>query len=133
VTAKRSTPRVPAGLGAAGKALWKSILSDLDEGWELENRELHFLRRAARCEDELVALEKIVDRDGETTEGSRGQTIVHPALGEGRQLRLVQLRLLSALELQDPASARTGATPASKLARRAAESRWGRNEHRGAA
>lgn len=78
--ARRSAPRGPGDLKAAGKALWKSILADLSEGWELDARELHFLARACRCADELAALEKAVDRDGFTVEGSRGQTTVHPAL-----------------------------------------------------
>ena len=126
-------PRVPKGLGAPGKALWKTITGDLSAGWQLDSRELHLLERACRVEDEMRKLEAVVDQDGPTSRGSAGQLTVHPAILEGRQLKLAQLRLLSSLELEDPAAARVGATPASKRARRAAESRWGRNQHRGAA
>lgn len=122
--ARRSAPRGPGDLKAAGKALWKSILADLSEGWELDARELHFLARACRCADELAALEKAVDRDGFTVEGSRGQTTVHPALGEARQLRLVQLRLLGAIEMVDPRAAARAATPKQARARDAANVRW---------
>lgn len=91
----------PAGLKDAGKALWESILGDLEEGWQFDARELHLLARACRCADDLAALEKAVDEDGPTAKGSRGQIVVHPALAEARHLRLVQLRLLEALELPD--------------------------------
>jgi 1,6-anhydro-N-acetylmuramate kinase len=87
----------PIGLGTAGTALWNEILGDVGDGWRLDARELHLLERACRCADELLALQAAVDRDGVTTIGSRGQTVTHPALAEARQLRLVQLRLLSAL------------------------------------
>jgi P27 family predicted phage terminase small subunit len=123
--AKR-TPPAPKGLQAAGKALWRAIHGDLDANWMLDRREMHLLERACRVEDEMRALEKIVDKEGATARGSTGQIVVHPAILEGRQLKLAQLRLLCALELEDPADAHMGATPASKRARRAAQSRWGR-------
>ncbi len=119
-------PRIaaaPKGLKAPGRALWKSILRDLDAGWALDARELYLLERAARCADELADLEAVVDSDGPTVPGSRGQPIVHPALSEARQLRLVQLRLLSPIEMADPAGDQTP-TPASARARRAARQRW---------
>ena len=119
-------PRPPKGLGEAGKGLWRSILGDLGPSWELDARELHLLGRACRCADELEALEAAVDRDGATVEGSKGQTVAHPALSEARQLRLVQLRLLGALELLDPVEAKRSATPAQAQARKAAEARWAR-------
>jgi len=118
------TKRAPAGLGAAGKSLWSSILADVGDGWRLDARELHLLARACRTADELEALQAVVDRDGVTVAGSRGQVIAHPALAEARQLRLVQLRLLSALEMVDPQAAKRSATPAQARARRAAEVRW---------
>ncbi len=123
--------RPPTGLGKRGRALWKSIISDLDEDWELDARELHLLERACRCADELRELEAALDADGPTVAGSRGQVTVHPALSEARQLRLVQLRLLSALALPDgearPASA------SSQRARKAADARWAEHHARKAA
>ena len=50
----------------------------------------------------MAELEKSIDRDGITVDGSKGQLRVHPALVEVRQLRLAQLRLLSSIELTDP-------------------------------
>ena len=117
-------PKPPTGLKKAGRALWRSIQSDLEPGWELDARELHMLERACRTEDDLTCLEAIVDKEGATVDGSRGQTVVHPALVEARQLRVVQLRLLSVLEMADPYVKRQSATPAQSRARHAAELRW---------
>jgi P27 family predicted phage terminase small subunit len=122
---QRFAPKPPSGLKAAGKRLWRAIIGDLEAGWALDRRELHLLERASRCEDEMRDLEAAVDRDGPTATGSKGQVVVHPAVLECRQLRLTQLRLLAALELEDPDARGTRATPASKRARRAARARWG--------
>ena len=94
----------------------------MSPGWELDARELHLLARACRCADELDALEAAVDEAGPVVPGSRGQVVVHPALSEARQLRLVQARLLGAIELADPTAA--GATSSQRRARKAAEARW---------
>jgi P27 family predicted phage terminase small subunit len=126
MTGRRPTP--PAELDKAGKALWRSIHTDLDRGWELDARELHLLARACRCADELAALDAAVDAAGPTSTGSRGQPVIHPALAEARQLRLVQLRLLGAIELVDPQAAIRSATPVQAQARKAAQARWRRRE-----
>lgn len=124
-------PSPPESLDEAGENLWRAILSDLDDAWQLDSRELHLLERACRVEDEMRLLESVVDAGGAITTGSKGQVVVHPAILEGRQLKLAQLRLLAALELEDPAGVRQRGTPASSRARKAAEARWGRNTHRG--
>lgn len=125
VMAKRAVPKPPAGLKAQGKALWSSIVNDIDEGWELDSRDLALLREAALIADQLADLDAVLKRDGMTIAGSRGQIVVHPALSEARQLRLAALRLLGALELVDPALANRNATHSSRRARKAAEARWG--------
>ncbi len=127
--AKRAVPKPPAGLKASGRALWRQILSDLAETWELDHRELALLREAAVIADQLADLDGVLKRDGVTVAGSRGQVIVHPACSEARQLRLAQLRLLGALEMVDPQAAKRSATPAQARARRAAEARWGALRH----
>jgi Phage terminase, small subunit len=120
----KTPPKPPEGLRSAGKSLWKAILADLGQGWRLDARELHFLERSCRIEDELRELERVIDADGLTTAGSRGQTTIHPALAEARQLRLVQQRLLGSIELCDPAQ---GTRKASTLhASQAARARWQR-------
>lgn len=130
---RRSLPRAPVTLATAGKALWKAILADLAADWELDRRELHFLERACRVEDEMRELEAVVDAEGATATGSKGQVVVHPAILEARQLKLAQLRLLEALELEDPVATRQRGTPASRRGRKAAEARWGTHRHRGSA
>ena len=117
--------RTPAGLKAAGRSLWKRILGDLDDGWELDQRELVLLERACRVADQLHALGAVIDADGMTVPGSKGQTVVHPAVSEARQLELVQLRLWSALQLADPVTARA-ASPRGQRAAKAADARWSR-------
>lgn len=127
--AKPAVPKPPVGLKASGKALWRSIVGGLEEGWTFDERELALLREAAVVADQLADLDAVLERDGLTVAGSRGQTVVHPALTEARQLRLAQLRLLGAIELVDPAIAKRNATHASRRARMAAEARWGLRGH----
>ena len=113
----------PKGLDDAGKRLWTAILSDVGPGWRLDARELHLLERACRVEDELRELERVIDRDGMMATGSAGQTVIHPALAEPRQLRIVQQRLLGSLEMCAPDAGTRSAT--SVRASRAARARWG--------
>lgn len=121
---------VPAGLGPDGEALWGRIISDLDEGWELDQRELHLLSEACKTADDLAALDAAIARDGRTVEGSRGQPVVHPGIAEVRQLRALQLRLLGALELSDPVDSLKSATPEQSRKRQAAAARWAREQRR---
>jgi phage terminase small subunit len=117
-----ATPAPPAGLGEAGKALWKAILAEVPEGFELDARELTFLAKAARVEDEIHEMEASLDEDGLVTRGSMGQPRANPILTELRQARLVQLRLLREIALDPEAEAAVGVRQACK----AAEARWGR-------
>ncbi len=119
---------VPVGLGADGEALWSRIVADLDDSWELDERELALLEEAAKTADELAVLGEALDREGMTVTGSRGQVVLHPAVGEIRQMRTLLLRLLGALELADPVEALKSATPEQARKRRAATSKWAREQ-----
>jgi P27 family predicted phage terminase small subunit len=121
------TSKPPASLGRAGSALWRSIVSDVPDDAELDARELVLLEQACRAADHESALQAVVKRDGVTAKGSTGQKVVHPALVEARQQRLVILRLLSAIGLDDDTAA-AATSPASRRARRAAEARWYRRD-----
>ena len=121
---------VPPGLGKAGTALWTRIVADLDEGWRFDERELHILAESCLTADTLAKLEEAIDADGVTTTGSRGQVVVNPAITESRQARALILRLLSSLELTDPADKAASGTPHQARARRAAEVRWNRDKRR---
>lgn len=132
VKAKKPALRhpVPPGLGKAGTALWTRIVADLDESWRFDERELALLEEAGRTADDIAALDKSIADDGRTVTGSRGQIVLHPGISEVRQLRALQLRLLSALELTDPADKAASGTPHQARARRAAEARWNRDKRR---
>jgi hypothetical protein len=94
------------------------------DGWELDERELHYLREAGVLADQIAALDAAVARDGTTVEGSRGQPVLHPGIAEARQLRLAQHRLLRSLEMEDPAAVRARMSPTSRRASAAAQTRW---------
>lgn len=121
---------VPVGLGVEGEALWGRIVADLDDSWELDERELALLEEAAKTADELAELGEALDREGMTVTGSRGQPVLHPAVGEIRQMRTLLLRLLGALELADPVDSLKSATPEQARKRRAATSKWAREQRR---
>ncbi|MGH2909747.1 MAG: P27 family phage terminase small subunit [Solirubrobacteraceae bacterium] len=95
-------PYVPRHLGDAGRKLWRSILSELPGELQFDERELHELRQACEIEDQLAALRSVLDTEGMTATGSKGQAVIHPAVAESRQLRLVQHRLLRALSFDAP-------------------------------
>ena len=112
-------PPAPKGLSKRGGAFWRRSLAD----YELSGPELELLVEVCRALDECEALAAVVERDGTTTAGSRGQVVVHPALGELRQTRLMLGRLLAQLDMPDEAGA---ALPSSLQARgrQAASKRW---------
>jgi hypothetical protein len=121
-------PDPPSGLAGPGRRLWRAAISDLSTGWTLDAVELDHLARACSAADRIAALEAEVERDGVMVSGSRGQRVVNPCIGEIRQLDVVRMRLLDALDLDDPKAAIGPSTPAQEKARHAAQARWARNE-----
>ena len=115
-----SKPRAPAGLGAAGKALWRRLTG----AFEFAEHELALLEVAARQADDVAALEAIIRDDGMVVAGSAGQPRLNGAVAEVRQGRLALGKLLGALALPDEAD--RPASAATLQARKAAESRWSR-------
>src|SRR5215218_3648472 len=83
--ARKRPPSPPNGLGTQGRALWRQVLADFDLGID----ELAVLREAARVADTSEALQAVLDRDGLTVAGSKGQPRNHPGLAELRQQRRV--------------------------------------------
>ena len=110
---------VPRG---RGRRFWVATV----KAFELSGPEAEILAEAARTLDELDALRDAVAATGTTTEGSRGQPVVNPALSEMRQARAELRRLLEMLSLPDPeqdsGKAITGARSA--RAAKAANTRW---------
>jgi hypothetical protein len=115
---------VPRG---RGRRFWCATT----RGFELSGPELEILAEAARTLDELDALREAVAATGTTTEGSRGQPVVNPALSEMRQARAELRRLLEMLSLpddaQDSGKAITGARSA--RAAKASRTRWDVHHH----
>lgn len=113
-------PRPPAGLGPAGRSLWRKLTGEYVFG----TAELPILAAAARQVDAIAALEEAVEADGVLTAGSRGQTIVHPAVTEARLGRVTLARLLGSLSIPDESE--RPMTYASVRAQKAASARWER-------
>jgi len=115
-----SSPRAPAGLGVAGRALWRCLTG----AYSFEPAELAVLGAACSQLDDIAALEQLVAEQGLTVAGSAGQTRVHPAIAEIRQGRVALTRMVGALALPDEAERPMTAT--SQKAKRAADLRWSR-------
>jgi hypothetical protein len=81
----------PAGLGTAGRRLWRSVTAD----FELAGHEVLILAQAAHTADVCEALQRVVARDGPVLEGPR----THPACRELRQQRITLARLVAALRI----------------------------------
>lgn len=113
-------PAAPSDLGQRGRRLWREVVGE----YALEHHERELLAEAARVLDTLDDLAAQVDRDGTTVAGSKGQPVLHPALGEARQQRLVLSRLLAQLDLPDDDGGQTTPSSASLKGRHAANVRW---------
>lgn len=83
-------PPPPRGAQAAGKRLWRAVLTD----YELGEHELSLLRQAVRVADVCEELQGLVDRDGPMRDGR-----AHPALVELRAQRILLARLVVALRV----------------------------------
>lgn len=92
-----SDVRAPARLGAAGRKLWESVLSQFD----LAEHEAAQLEEACRVRDTIVLLRKRLEADGLMLESSQGLRL-HPAVAEVRQQQLALARLLATLEVPAP-------------------------------
>lgn len=115
--------RPPAGLGKAGRALWRAVAGV----YELDPRELLTLAAAARQADDTAALESALARGALVVEGSKGQPVLNAAVAELRQGRLALARLLGTLDLPAEEDG-VAMTSAQRRAQHAAEARW--SQHR---
>lgn len=117
-----SALRAPAGLGPAGRAVWRRIAADVAaQGMELRPDEAVTLEAAARQADTLATLEAALEGAPLMVRGSQGQDVAHPLLAEVRLGRDLLARLLARLNLgkvETPESR-------SRSARKAARARWG--------
>lgn len=85
--------RPPRGLGAAGRALWRSIVDE----YTLEPHERVLLAEACRTADELERLRAEAASADLIVQGSTGQPRPNPLFGEVRRHSESLARLLRAL------------------------------------
>jgi hypothetical protein len=90
-----SVEKAPAGLGVAGRRLWRSVLRDFD----LAEHERLLLAQAAHVADVCALLQVQVDADGPLSVSRLGERRSHPALVELRAQRLLLARLIVALRV----------------------------------
>lgn len=116
-----TTPRKPAGLGAAGARFWRQVASEYD----LRPDEVILLETACRTIDTIAQLDGAMTDEPLTVRGSAGQLREHPLLSEARQQRLALSRLLRQLALPEPEEvAQLRDAIRSRRARTAARARW---------
>lgn len=106
-------------LGERGQRLWDSIMADL----EGDQHDSDLVLETCRILDVIDALAEAVDRDGVTVEGSRGQTVINPAVQEMRQQQVTFSRLIAQLNLDE---AEIGAMLSARQAsaKRAGQANW---------
>lgn len=96
----------PDGLGDRGSRFWRQVTSE----FVLRADEQQLLTEACRMLDLVDRLADVVDDDGATTSGSRGQLTVHPCLSELRQVRQELRHHLRELGLPDVEDVEAGGT-----------------------
>ena len=116
----------PDGLGLAGGALWRSVITT----YVLSPAELATLERACRTMDLLERIDAELAAGGVSVEGSMGQIRSHPLIAVQADLsRVLNIQLMSlALPLPDEDVGRRR----SPQQREAAQARWrGQRGHDG--
>jgi len=91
--------RSPAGLGDAGKKLWRSIDDVFD--FTEEPGKVHILTQACRVSDIIAELDEAADEAPLTVMGSMGQPVISPFIAEARLQRALLAQLLGRLGLPD--------------------------------
>ncbi|MDO3647684.1 hypothetical protein [Nocardia mangyaensis] len=109
----------------AGQKLVSAVEADLkDLGLEPDSRDSALLDTVQRLADRMEQLQSMVDEDGERTVSQTGMVRLHPGIAEYRQHAVALSAVLSKLsfdvEGKDP------------VKQRAAQSRWGVYDKRGA-
>ena len=115
--------RQPAGLDAAGKRLWRSVVDvfDLDE----EPHKVSVLTQACRVADIIAELDEHAAEAPLTVRGSQGQPVIQPTLAEARFQRALLAQFLGRLGFPDnDERTRRPETRRRKAARTAAKARW---------
>lgn len=110
----------PKGLGARGAALW----AELQDALEFDAQEEALLLETCRTLDTIDALAASVDAVGVMIQGSQGQQVLNPAVGELRQQQQSYARLVTMLNLGDVENGAQIISATSASAQAAANARW---------
>jgi P27 family predicted phage terminase small subunit len=70
----------PADLDEVAVALWNRVLRELQDQGTWQASDVGVLERYVRAVRRAAAARELVDREGFTTSGARGQLVAHPAL-----------------------------------------------------
>lgn len=113
--------RKPAGLGAAGAKLWRSVVEVFD--FAEEPGKVALLAQACRVADIVAELDEAADQAPLTVKGSVGQQVISPFIAEARAQRALLAQLLGRLGLPDSDEERDAkAAKLSQTRRKAAKS-----------
>jgi hypothetical protein len=124
VATRKKTEGAPAGLRAAGTALWQRITAEYDFTGAPER--LVLLEEACRCADMVQRLSQIVDgAEDLRVRGSQGQPVTLPEIPELRQHRAQLMSLIKALGCPDDESD-DGILTRSQIGKLGAAARWSR-------
>jgi hypothetical protein len=124
--------KAPVGLNPVGRKLWREICAKMaEDDVQPDAREREILHSACLLKQRAAELEELMRNEQPCTEGSKGQTVMHPAIVEIRNTYRDVAALLYRLDLGGLDDAPTGSvgitiTPAmrSVKARDAANARW---------
>ncbi|MCA1007015.1 hypothetical protein LCL87_14920 [Rhodococcus hoagii] len=113
-------PRMPRGLGGAGRRLWKSTLDEFE--LDTEPHKIEILTQACKVTDKISELDAAQKGQPPTTRGSTQQLVIHPLISEVRFQRGLLAQLLGKLGLPDTDEAQEAkADKISETRRRAAQ------------
>ena len=118
-------PPIPDGLGKSGANTWQALTA----AFEFHAGELLVLEELCRTRDTIALLEKRLAADGPMIRGSRGQSVLHPAITPIANLRTLADRLTLSLAL--PADGERVGRRRSPAARQAANTGWQNQARRG--
>lgn len=119
--------RAPKALKRRGAALWKELNGD-DSPIEFDAHEIPILTELCRAVDRIDQLQEEIDESGLMIDGSAGQKVLHPAVGEMRQQQVLVARLTGQLNIASLDGGAAMVTAISDQARRAVNSRWNKSK-----
>lgn len=123
-------PKPPESLQSAGVAVWERLWR-YAAAWLSPTTDLEVIVRYCQALDEREIYKTTLEKDGYFTEGSKGQTILHPAVKALRELDTQLLRLESVLGLTPADRSKLGLAEvktASKIEQLLASKKNRRNE-----